>query len=173
MRRLPWLLIALLIGAPLIAAEDTRPDAGPGRHDDPKRQVERVMNAGLPFVERMLATRGEFAPFGAVMLREGLIQNLQTDSASDASAEQIFQGLMKGLIRGVVSGEYKAVGVFAMVEMRQPDGMGTQSAVHVALEHSEGYCVDVYYPVVLRGDSLVLDEPFAGKRSGTFFNTCS
>ena len=108
----------------------------------------------------------------AVMLEKGLIQTLNPDTSAGATSEQILNSLIIGLRKGSANGEYRAVGIFALVEMRKPEGEGTFSAVHVGLEHREGYCVDVYYPVKLRGDAVVLDDPVAGKRSGTFFNSC-
>jgi hypothetical protein len=161
----------------LLFALGATPPEEPGESDASddgraRRQVERVMNAGLPFAEKMLAERGEFAPFGAVMLKTGLIQNLNIDTSQDWTSEEVMGALVTGLRRGTASGEYRAVGTFALVEMRKPEGEGTISAVHVGLEHREGYCVDVYYPVVLRGEGLVLDEPVAGRRTGRFFQSC-
>lgn len=169
-------LVVLALGS-LISAATAAPDDPPGGSDPPsgdhaKGQVERVMNAGLPFAERMLAERGEFAPYGAVMLPKGLIQALNPDSSEGATSEEIFETLVNGLREGAKKGDYRAIGVFALVELRKPDGDGTFSAVHVGLEHDEGYCVDVYYPVLLRGEGLVLDDPVAGKRTGTFFDSC-
>ena len=170
-KRILTLMILVLAGWVAVAQSDS-PGESDASSDAAQKEVERVLNAGLPFAERILDAKGEFAPFGAVMLEKGLIQTLTPDSADNATSESMLQSLVIGLRRGANSGDYRAVGIFAMVEMRDPKGEGTFSAVHVGLESRDGYCVDVYYPVVLRGEGLVLDDPVAGKRSGTFFGSC-
>ena len=152
---------------------DSSPVGDDEAADRAKRQVERAMNAGLPFAEKMLADHGEFAPFGAVMLPEGLIQTVGTDTRDgDAPVEELYQRLSSGLRRGAESGAYQAIATFVLVQMRKPDDGEIISVVRVALEHRSGYCVDVYYPTVKRGEILTLGDPVAGKRTGEFFEAC-
>jgi len=161
------------IASVALAADDS---SLPESNVDParvKRQAERVMNAGLPFAEKMLAEHSEFAPFGAVMLPQGLIQTVgANDRREQAPTEEIYEQLQAGLREGVVQQAHIAVATFAMVELRDPGSGEMLTAVHVALEHRDGYCVDVFYPTVLRGEILVLGESFAGKRDGTYFDSC-
>jgi hypothetical protein len=131
------------------------------------------MNAGLPFAEKMLAEHGEFIPFGAVMLPEGLIQTVGTDTGGgDAPVEQLYEKLSVGLRQGAEDGLYQVIATFVLVQLRNPEDGKPISAVRVALEHRSGYCVDVYYPTVKRGEILVLGDPVAGRRSGEFFESC-
>ena len=44
--------------------------------------------------------------------------------------------------------------------------------LHVALEHREGYCVDIFFPIERSGETLGLGESFAGLRQGTLFEAC-
>ena len=139
-----------------------------------ERQATRVMNAGLPFVERALAEQSEFPPFGAVMLPTGKIQTLGTAAGGPgADLEEVYATLIDGLREGADAGSYQAVATFALVELRHPGDGRIINAVHVALEHQEGYCVNVYYPTVVEGQHLVLGEAFAGRRAGTFFDACA
>ena len=106
------------------------PDESPVRA---KSQAERVMNAGLPFAERMLAQHGEFPPFGAAMLPDGLIQTLGLDEGTDEQPiEEFYAQLADGLREGAQSGAYKAVATFAMVELRNPADGEVVTVVHVA-----------------------------------------
>jgi hypothetical protein len=153
-------------GSSDLAQSDVDPDRA-------KQQAERVMNAGLPFAEKMLAEHSEFAPFGAVMLPHGLIQTLgASDDRETVPTEEIFEKLQDGLREGAQQQRYIAIATFAMVELRNPRGGEMLTAVHVALEHHDGYCVDVFYPTVLRGDTLVLGDSFGRKREGTLFESC-
>ena len=167
------LLLLMMIVPPATPDERTSPQDGtPGPRA--QRQAERVMNAGLPFAEKLLAEKGEFAPFGAVMLPTGLIQNVGTEPADGgASTETIYAELLDALRAGAAAKDYRAVATFAMVEVRAPEDGRIVSAVHVALEHRDGYCVDIYYPTLLRGEVLVLGESIAARRYGTIFDSCN
>lgn len=165
--------LCLLLGSLLLVAQ--APSVADGGDDAPRarRQVERLMNAGLPFAEKMLAERGEFFPFGAVLLSEGKIRTVGAgDAGDDASSAEVYERLIDGIREGAGAREYRAAAVFALVELRDPADGALISAVHVALEHESGYCVDVYYPTVVESGTLVLGEAFAGRRSGTFFESC-
>ena len=168
-------IILLLLGMAVQSAPDpTSPIDSEDTSSRTKRRAERVMNAGLPFAEQQLAENGQFAPFGAVMLPEGLIQNVMAnDQREQPPVEEIHEQLLNGLREGAESGAYEVVATFVMVDLRDPVDGKTSTAVHVALEHRDGYCVDVFYPTVMRGDMLVLGEAFARKRSGTFFDACN
>ncbi len=143
----------------------------PDETSNQQRQVERLMNAGLPFAEKMLSEHGEFMPFGAVMLPEGKIQTVGADDGGVASsAEELYEALVRGLKQGAVDGSYRATATFVNVRMRNPADGETIEALHVALEHESGYCVDVFYPLIRDGETAGLGESFAGRRVGTFFD---
>ena len=90
----------------------------------------------------------------------------------EAPTEEIYEQLQDVLREGAADRTYIAIATFAMVELRDPRSGEMLTAVHVALEHRDGYCVDVFYPTVLRGEILVLGESFAGKRDGAYFDSC-
>jgi hypothetical protein len=175
---LPRILLAgifiVLIASFAFASDD--PASPPESNVDPERmqrQAQRVMNAGLPFAEKMLAEHSEFAPFGAVMLPQGLIQTVgANDRREEVPTEEIYEQLQDGLREGAAEQSYIAIATFVMVELRDPRSGEMLTAVHVALEHQDGYCVDVFYPTLLRGEILVLGDSFAGKRDGAFFDSC-
>jgi hypothetical protein len=136
-----------------------------------RRQAQRLMNAGLPFAEQMLAEHGRFYPFGTVLLPDGLIRAVGAAEDLEQSPELLYESMLEALRAGADDGSFRAAATFTNVEMRHPDGH-TISAVHVALEHDEGYCVDVYFPIERDGDSFGLGESFAGLRAGTIFAAC-
>lgn len=163
-----WLMtLALVLGPALAGTTTSGGDAGSERT---RRQAQRVMNAGLPFAERALAEAGEFTPFGAVMLPDGLIQNVAPGSPRpDAPVEVLLEQLSHALRDAVSRDEYLVVAVFSMVEVRDPQDGATRSAVHVAVEHLAGYCVDLFYPILVHEDGPRLGQPSAAPRNGTFF----
>jgi hypothetical protein len=167
------LALLLLLVAPASPDDRTSPQDGPPEPRG-RRQVERVMNAGLPFAEKLLAEKGEFAPFGAVMLPTGLIQNVGTEPPdAEASTETLYAELLDALRAGSESEDYRVVATFAMVELRDPADGRIVSAVHVGLEHRDGYCVDIYYPTLLRGEQVILGESIAVRREGLIFDSCN
>ena len=165
-----WILSLALQVSPGLDPPATREESSAS----PKREVERVMNTGLPFAERTIAEQREFVPFGAVMRSDGLIQVVGTERTRQKEPiERTYKRLLEALQEGADSGAYKVVATFVLVELPDPQTSEPVNAVHVALENRDGYCVDVYYPIVQRDEELALGEAFAGKRSGVFFSSCN
>jgi hypothetical protein len=167
-------IVAALLASATFASGDPEVRESRAVTDRARRQVERVMNSGLPFAEQALAEFGEFAPFGAVMLPDGLIQNLTPDDGVERpSAAQIHAKLSHGLREGARRGKYLVAATFVLVQLPHPETGEAFTALRVGLEHRDGYCVDVFYPTVREGDRVVLREAFAGRRSGIFFDDCN
>ena len=136
-----------------------------------RRQAQRLMNAGLPFAEKMLAEHGRFFPFGTVMLPDGLIRAVGATEDLEQAPDELYRNMLQALRAGAGDGSFAAAATFANVEMQHPDGR-TITAVHVALEHRAGYCVDIYFPVERTGETVGLGESFAALRAGTLFDAC-
>ena len=163
------LVLALLLGAPQTTNLDESAEPSPRS----KREVEFLMSEGVPFAERLMRKDGEFVPFGAVMLRNGLIQTVGTpEEADEATAEGALERLLRDFRVGAASGQYKATALFVNVRVRHPADGEMVAALQVALEHRDGYCVDVFYPYVGEAGTMELGEPFAGRRPGAVFDGC-
>jgi len=176
------LLYALLVSsaAPPEAAEtsergrDTAPPESPVEEPsaEVRRQARRLMNAGLPFAEKMLAEHGQFFPFGTVMLPDGLIRVVGAVENLEQPPETLYEQMLERMREGASDGSFRAAATFTNVAMRHPEDDRSIAAVHVALEHRDGYCVDIFFPIERRGDTVELGASFAGRRAGTFFDAC-
>jgi len=163
------LALVLLLGTPQATTPDQREESNPRS----KREVEFLMSEGVPFAEKLMREDGEFVPFGAVMLPDGLIQTVGTPGESDdVTAEGALEQLLLSFREGAENGRYKATALFVNVRVRNPADGEMVAALQVALEHRDGYCVDVFYPYVGDSGSTELGDPFAGRRRGTVFDTC-
>ena len=163
------LVLALLLGTPQAAKLDESTEPNPRS----KREVEFLMSEGVPFAEKLMREDGEFVPFGAVMLLDGLIQTVGTpEEANDVTAEDTLEQLLRGFREGAQSGQYKATALFVDVRVA-PDGGAKTDAIEVGLEHESGYCVNVYYPYTRSSDGEVqFGDLFASPRKGLAFEAC-
>jgi len=138
-----------------------------------KRQVEMLMNEGLPFAERMLQTEGEFLPFGAVRVHDGPIRVVGLASGTEQpDAADVLERLLKDLRQGAQRREYDAIAVFANVEIPRPADGEIIHAVFVGLEHLDGYCADVFFPYSQGENGVELGQSFAAAREGSVFGSC-
>ena len=112
-------------------------------------------------------------PFGAVMLPDGLIRAVGAAEDLEQPPEALYERMVEGLRAGAADGSYRAAAMFTNVAMEHPDDGRSIAAVHVALEHRDGYCIDVFFPIDRRGDVVELGDSFAAPRTGTLFPSCN
>jgi hypothetical protein len=80
---------------------------------NPKDEAEQVMNAGIPFAQKMLAAHGEFYPFGFAMTADGKVAAVAAASADEHPAsQQVIDNLMSAFRSGAAAGHYKVTAVF-------------------------------------------------------------
>lgn len=138
-----------------------------------KHQVELLLSEGLPFAEEMLREHGEFLPFGAVKQVDGPIRIVGVDDGRERpEAGDVLALLLDRLREGARARSYSAVAIFANVRVPRPHDGEPVLAVHVGLEHIDGYCVDAFFPYALERGALTLGTSFAGAREGLVFGSC-
>jgi hypothetical protein len=140
----------------------------------PKEESEAVMNAGIPFAQKMLAEHAEFYPFGFAMTAKNKVVAVAPPAPSEHPApQQLIDALAAAFRAGASSREYKATAVFVDVRVQPPDKAEKTDAVQVGLEHVSGYCVDVFFPYSRDASGRVtFGAVFASKRAGAVFGTC-
>ena len=112
----------------------------------PKQDCERVMNAALPFAERMLQEHGEFFPYAAAMEPAGTIVDVAASMDSEhPPSEAVLAKLVAALHAGATRGQYSAIAIVHDVRLTPP-APGFVDAIHVGLEHRSGYAVDLLVP---------------------------
>ena len=168
MRPLNVMICVLVLAAP--AAELVRAAEG----GSPKDQTEELLNAGIPFAEKMIGKNGEFYPFAFAMTAAGKVVAVAAPAPSDhPKSTEVIGDLTTALRAGVSGGKYKATAIFSDVRVQPPSKPDKTDAVQASLEHASGYCVDVFVPYSRGADGKpVFGDLFAQKRTGTVVDTC-
>ena len=137
---------------------------------DAKADTEALMNALLPFAERMLTRHGEFFPFGGAMKPNGEIVNVAGyDGRERPSSNDLIELLNEGFRKDAKDGRYKATAVVYDVRVTLPSTTTLSDAIAVALDHRDNYSVVVLLPYTLVGGILQIGEPFAERGAHNVF----
>ena len=137
---------------------------------DAKDDAEALMNAVLPFAEKMLTQHGEFFPFGGAMKPNGEIVNVAGyDGRERPPSENLISLLNEGFRKDAKSGRYKATAVVYDVRVTLPDTTTKSDAIAVALDHRDNYSTLVMFPYSLSNGPLQMGEPFAEKGDHKIF----
>ncbi len=138
-----------------------------------EEEAEFLMNQGLPFAEKMLAEHGEFFPFGSVLYADGSAATVSPhDDREQPPTTELLESLVDGIRTSAAAGTYKATAVFVNVRIEHPADGEPVDAIHIGLEHQDGYCADVFFPYRRTEGRLELADPFATKREGRVFEAC-
>ena len=137
----------------------------------PKEDVEQLMNEGIEFAARMLREHGEFYPFGVVRKADGNIQHVgASDGREKPPSAALIDVLRSSYRQEGQAGRYSATAMFYDVRIVPPGKSAKSDAVQVELEHSGGYCANVFFPYTRdEGGHVSFGEIFASKRDPTVF----
>ena len=166
--------IALWISALVVAAGGAGLLRSAEGQMTPKEEAEAVMNAGIPFAQKMLAEHAEFYPFGFAMTAKNKVVPVAPSApAEHPASQQLIDDLAAAFRAGASSREYKSTALFVDVRVQPPGKTEKTDAVQVGLEHVSGYCVDVFFPYSrdARG-KVTFGDVFASQRAGVVFGTC-
>lgn len=121
-----------------------------------KQDVETLMNEWISLAKRLLASDGEFYPYGAAMKPDGEIVSVAIDGDDDFPASQeVLEDLVSHMQREATKGEYVATAIFYNATMLSKDEDNEIDVIAVALDHQDAYSVVVYHPYDLTGDDIV------------------
>jgi len=127
-----------------------------------KDDCNQLINATLPFAEKMLREYGEFLPFGAQMLLDGEIVSVGADDGEDQSRSQNLIELLKDAFKaGADKGDLIATALVYDVRTMPPGAVQKSDAIALNLDHSDNYSVTVFFPYEITGGEPVIGEPFA------------
>jgi hypothetical protein len=136
-----------------------------------KAELEKLLQAALPFAEQMLTRHGEFYPYGATMEAQGQITNVggYTGDEHPKSTEVI--DLLKAAYRGLgETGKIMACALVYDVRTIPPGQTEKTEAVAVDLDHRDGMSVIMVYPYKIGADKKVqFATPFAMKGASEIF----
>jgi hypothetical protein len=128
------------------------------------------MNAALPFAEEMLATYGEFLPYGQAMAEDGKIVAVgATDGREHPPSKDLIQILKDGFKAGAREGKYKATAIVYDIWIALPGTDMKSDAIAVSLNHRGGYSALVFFPYQLEGQQVVMGDVFAQEEENYVF----
>jgi hypothetical protein len=154
-------LISLML-VPLIAQSKDMTEA--------KHESESLMNAALPFAERMLQQHGEFFPYGAALDSSGKVVSVAGyDGRETPPSADVIRLLRQAFVSGAKGGKYRATALVYDVRVALPGSETKSDAIAVALDHKDGYSVVVYLPYRLEASKLVAGDMFAQKGAQEIF----
>ncbi|HLY99183.1 MAG TPA: hypothetical protein VKT33_08985 [Candidatus Angelobacter sp.] len=110
--------------------------------------LDELLNALVPFAQKMLQERGEFYPFGASMQSDGTISlvSANADGSEFPKSTDLIELMEMCLQKEAKSGKIKASGICMDVRVIEPGKSDKTDAIRVDLEHKEGQVVSVFLP---------------------------
>lgn len=121
---------------------------------DVKRQTETLMNELVAFAEKMLGTHGEFHPFGGYLDKESNVVHVGVRAGEEGTSPQARVDALTDSFASVVQENGAlAFGIVTNVSLSE-DGENVD-AIRVFLEHSSGYCADVFFHYKMMNDQAV------------------
>lgn len=127
-----------------------------------KADCEELMNAALPFAEKMLSEHGEFFPYGGAMRPNGEIVSVAGyDGREQPPSSDIIRLLKEAFVEGANNGSYSATALVYDVRIVTSEGDEKEDAIAVSLNHRDGYSVIVMFPYRLNGGDVVFGDALA------------
>ncbi len=117
-------------------------------------ELEQLLNAIIPFAQRMLVRHGEFYPFAAAVNQNGKLKFIgefvgDLPERANPLSGGLIGYLREQLIAGASKGEYRATGICSGVQVDVSGQKEKGDAVRISVEHLEGQAMDVFLPYQL------------------------
>ena len=130
-----------------------------------------LLDAAVPFAEKMLAQYGEFFPYGGALNAKSEYSEIGAyDGNEHPASKDVIDLLKRGFVQGAKSGKYRATALIYDVKVRLPNSQDKSDAIAVALDHKDNYSVVVYLPYKLKDGKLVYGQTYAEKGKADIFN---
>ena len=138
----------------------------------PKEELDGLMNAVLPFAQKMLSEHQEFYPFGsAITTNDEIIDIGAVDTDEHPPSQKLIHMMTKSFQEKAKSGEYRATAIVFDVRVTVPSTGKKSDAIAIDLDHVNGMCVEVLLPYEIDSKGKVTyGEMFAQKCSVKIFN---
>ena len=110
----------------------------------PQEEINEVVNVVLSVAQGLINEDGTFAPFGAIMDKNGQVgMVVPVSEEEDVSMEQAREMVYKDLCKRAAEGEIRGSAVCLDIRMREPRAT---DAILVAVEHVQAQALNVYMP---------------------------
>jgi hypothetical protein len=137
---------------------------------DARSECETLMQALVPFAEDMLVKHGGFIPFGGVVDKTGSVVHVAAhDGGEQPPPLELIKRHRDIFRKGGKEGNFRATCLVCDVHMTRPDSGEETDAIHVFLDHRDGFSIEVVFPYRLDGIELDVSEPFAQDGENNIF----
>lgn len=127
------------------------------------KDLEALVNAELPFAQKMLEQHGEFYPFAATISKDGEAAYLAANIGKEnpKSAEMI-EFVTAALHAQAQKGEYRAAAICTDIAITLPGTAQKTDAIRISFEHRKGSCLYFFIPYEkVKPGAITLGEAFA------------
>lgn len=136
-----------------------------------KAEAEDLINAALPFAEKMLGKHGEFFPYAEALGHDGKFVSIGAkDEWERPPSKEVIQLLKGGLKAGAKSGKYKATALVYDVRITLPTTGAKSDAIAVSINHQGKYSVLLFFPYRLEGKQVVVGDAIAQREENYVFS---
>ena len=110
--------------------------------------LDKLLDALLPFAQQMLAKHGEFYPFGSTMTIAGEImaQGAALEGDDHPASQPLIDLMIQAFRSQALAGQIRAAGICYDVRTIPPGHTEKTDAICVGLEHNTGESVSVFVP---------------------------
>jgi hypothetical protein len=136
-----------------------------------KQQCEKLMNSLLPTAQSMLSKYREFYPYGGYIELDGQIQHVgvKDETTEYPESEDMIDALENLFLGKARAHECKATAIVCDVRVKDSDGGRKRDAIHVRLDHEDGYSTEVFFPYEIVKDKIHYGEAFEYAGKGAIF----
>ena len=152
------IMVTLVTGAALVCnAQGTK------TKKMPKEEVEELMNAVLPFAQKMLTEHGEFHPYGgAINSKREIVWVAVHDGDEHPPSERIIDLLVDACRAEAKAGTYRATAIIFDVRVVPPGSDQKTDAIQIDLDHISELSLTVFLPYKIKHKGeVVYGEMFA------------
>jgi hypothetical protein len=137
---------------------------------DPKADSESLLNAALPFAQRMLKEHGEFYPYAVTLRADGTTAMVAGyDGRERPPSLEIIDILKGGLRADAAAHKIVASAIVSDVLTADPSTGAKTDAISVALDHRDHYSIVVLLRYTLHNSVLTVAPPTAEKGGSDIF----
>lgn len=128
----------------------------------PKQQCEQLMDSLLPFATKMLATHGEFFPFGGTIDANGKIGMTGGWTGEEhPPSSEVISLLHSAFLGGARKGDYIATALVYDVRVMPPGEQVKTDAIAIDVSHRDGISQTVIYPYKVIEKKVLAGKPYA------------
>lgn len=128
----------------------------------PKQQCKELMDSLLPFATQMLASHGEFFPFGGTIDANGKIGMTGGWTGEEhPPSSEVISLLHSAFVVGARERNYIATALVYDVRVVPPGEQAKTDAIAIDVSHRDGISQTVIYPYKVIEKKVVAGKPYA------------